>query len=162
MLKQWQTVCNAVQDLIGLGFELSTSGHNSKYCSLVICKFAQCTHGRRQRGAGRGAAAPSWIFKHGTNIVHRGLKVLFSAVFCYFGRFFRCSPGRGQIVLFFGIFLLIFGLFFVGSPAPGKFSADALECTVHQNKNSAIARTFNACLINVHSSVFIDSTDMSL
>jgi len=40
MLKWWQTVCNAVQDLIGLGFDLSTSGYNSKYCSSVICKLA--------------------------------------------------------------------------------------------------------------------------
>jgi len=45
---------------------------------------------------------PIWIFKHGTNIVDRGLKVLFSA-----------------------FFLLFFGLFSV-APPPGKFSADAL------------------------------------
>jgi len=27
------------------------------------------------------------------------------------------------------------------------------QCTVHQNKNNAIARIFNACLINVYGSV---------
>jgi len=40
-------------------------------------------HGRRQR-EGR---APPWIFKHGTNIVDKVLKVLFSAFFCYFSVF---------------------------------------------------------------------------
>jgi len=47
--------------------------------------------GRRQRGA--GGPWPPWIFKHGTNIVDRGLKVLF-----------------------FGLSLLFFGLFSVGPP----------------------------------------------
>jgi len=42
MLKRWRTVCNAMQDLIGLGFELSTKGYHSKYCISVICKLAQC------------------------------------------------------------------------------------------------------------------------
>jgi len=47
--------------------------------------------GRRQQGA-----VPSWIFKHGTNIVDRGLKVLFSGLFCYFSVFFSIDPpGRG-------------------------------------------------------------------
>jgi len=42
-------------------------------------------------GAGsRGPCSPQ-IFKHGTNIINRGLKVLFSAFFCYF---FRCPPPR--------------------------------------------------------------------
>jgi len=43
MLKLWRTVCNAVQNLTGLGFELSTSGYNSKYCSLIIYKLEHCT-----------------------------------------------------------------------------------------------------------------------
>jgi len=29
-----------------------------------------------------------WIFKHGTNIVDGGLKVLFFGLFCYFSSFF--------------------------------------------------------------------------
>jgi len=55
-------------------------------------------HGRRQRG--QGGVAP-WIFKHGTNIVDRVLKVLFFGLFCYFSVFFSLPPS-------------------------GKFSADAL------------------------------------
>jgi len=47
------------------------------------------------------AVVPSWIFKHGTNIVDKGLKVLF-----------------------FGFFLLFSGLFSVDPPE--RFSADAL------------------------------------
>jgi len=43
MLKRWRTICNAVQDLTGLGFKLSTSGYSSKYSSSVIYKLAQCT-----------------------------------------------------------------------------------------------------------------------
>jgi len=62
-----------------------------------------CGHGRRQRGA--GGRAPPWIFKYGTNIVDRGLKVLF-----------------------FDLFLLFFDLFFIWPPPPGKFSADAFGC----------------------------------
>jgi len=50
----------------------------------------------------QGGRAPPWIFKHGTNIVDKDLKVLF-----------------------FGLFLLTFGLFSV-APPPGKFSADVL------------------------------------
>jgi len=58
--------------------------------------------------------APPWLFKHGTNIVDRGLKVLFFGHFFaifglfyyFFGLFFRCSlpSWKRQIVLFFGIF----------------------------------------------------------
>jgi len=33
---------------------------------------------------GRGGRAPPWIFKHGTNIVDRGLKVLFFGLFSVF------------------------------------------------------------------------------
>jgi len=79
-----------------------------------------------------GGRGPPWfkIFIHVTNVVDRGLKVLFSVFFCYYLVFFRCSlPGRGLIVLFFGLFA-IFGLFSVApSPShpPGNFSADALE-----------------------------------
>jgi len=47
-------------------------------------------HGRRQRGAG-GRGSP-WIFKHGTNIVDRGLKVLFFGLVLLFSVFFRCPP----------------------------------------------------------------------
>jgi len=45
-------------------------------------------------------APPPWIFIHGTNIVDRGLKVLFFGVF----------------KLFFGAYQLFFGLFSVAPP----------------------------------------------
>jgi len=67
---------------------------------------------------GMGAVHGLWIFIHGTNIVDRGLKVLFFGVFCYFS--VATSPGRGLIVLFFG-------LFSVAPPLPpGNFSAGAI------------------------------------
>jgi len=48
------------------------------------------THRRRQRGTGGRA---SWIFMHGTNIVHRGLILLFFGLFCYFSVIdFRWHP----------------------------------------------------------------------
>jgi len=53
-------------------------------------------------GQGGGGVVHPWIFIHGTNVVDRGLKVLF-----------------------FGQFLLFFGLFSVAPP--GNFSADTLE-----------------------------------
>jgi len=40
----------------------------------------QSKHGRRQRGAG-GSRGPPLDFQHGTNIVDRGLKVLFFGLF---------------------------------------------------------------------------------
>jgi len=49
-------------------------------------------------GVGRGGRGPCppWIFIHGTNIVDRGLKVLFSAFFAIFLFFFPLlPPGRG-------------------------------------------------------------------
>jgi len=57
-------------------------------------------------GQGVPCPPPPWIFIHGTNIVDRGLKVLF-----------------------FGLFLLFFGLFAV-APPPEKFSTDALGSRV--------------------------------
>jgi len=52
-------------------------------------------HGRRQRGA-RGPCLPR-IFKHGANIVDRGLKVLFFDLFCYFRSFFPLPPSPWKI-----------------------------------------------------------------
>jgi len=43
-------------------------------------------HGCQQWGG--GGRGPQWIFKHGTNIVDRGLEVLFFSLFCYFSVFF--------------------------------------------------------------------------
>jgi len=67
--------------------------------------FCYYKHGRRQPR----------IFKHGTNIVKRGLKVLFSAFFCYFSVFFPLVPHWKRLnSAIFQYFLLIFGLFSVG------------------------------------------------
>jgi len=44
-------------------------------------------------GGGQGGHAPPWIFIHGTNIVNRGLKILFfGAFFAIFWSFFRWTP----------------------------------------------------------------------
>jgi len=62
-----------------------------KVTYLEIKKCTPC-HGRRQREAeGRGSPLD---FIHGTNIVYKGLKVLFFGVFflLFFGPFFRCPP----------------------------------------------------------------------
>jgi len=66
-----------------------------------------------------GSVAPM-DFIRGTNIVDKGLIVLF------FGLFPVASPPLEEdlIVLFFGIFLVLFGLFPLAPP--GNFSADAL------------------------------------
>jgi len=53
-----------------------------------------CKHGRRQRGGKGAMSSLPWIFIHGTDIVDRGLNVLF------------------------------FGIFFVALSPPGNFSAD--------------------------------------
>jgi len=41
---------------------------------------------------GRGTVPPPWIFIHKTDIVDRGLKVLFLGLFCYFSIFFPLAP----------------------------------------------------------------------
>jgi len=83
----------------------------------------------RYMGVGsRGGACPPWIFKRNTNIVDRGLKVLFSNFFCYFSVFFRRPPPLEQAKwCYFSVFFANFrSFFFVASPSLEKFSADAL------------------------------------
>jgi len=56
---------------------------------------------------------PPWIFIHGTNIVNRGLKVLFfSVILLFFQSFFRCPPPslKEANIAIFGVFLLFFDL----------------------------------------------------
>jgi len=50
----------------------------------------KCVHGRRKREAGGGRGPSPWIFKHGTNIVDRGLKV--RPYFAIFRSFFVALP----------------------------------------------------------------------
>jgi len=66
---------------------------------------------------------PPWIFKHGTNIVNRRLKVLFFGLFLLFFGLFSAAPLKRLNSTFFRYFLLIFSLF---SLAP----ADAFEANV--------------------------------
>jgi len=63
-------------------------------------------------GSGGCVSWPPWIFIHGTDIVDRGLIVLFFSLFSV------GPPGRGLIVLFFGLFSV--------APSPGNFFTDAL------------------------------------
>jgi len=42
--------------------------------------------------AGGRGAVPPWIFKHGTNIVDRSLKMLFFGLFCYFSVSLSVAP----------------------------------------------------------------------
>jgi len=75
---------------------------------------------------GQGGMTPL-IFIHDTDIVDRGLIMLFFGGI-FFRSFFHYPPGRGLIVLIFGIFSLFFGPSFL--PPPGNFFVDALDCTV--------------------------------
>jgi len=67
-------------------------------------------HGHRQRGAG----PPPWIFMHGTNVVDRGLKVLFSVFLLFFGLFPLALFWKRLNSAVFQSFLVFFGLFSVG------------------------------------------------
>jgi len=77
-------------------------------------------HGRRHRGA--GGPWPPWIFKHGTNIVGRGLKVLFFDLFLlFFDLFFRCPPPPMEEASdIFRYFLLLFVFFSFVLPLSSK------------------------------------------
>jgi len=75
---------------------------------------------------GQEGRAPPWIFKHGTNIVDRGVKVLIFGLFLlFFGIFSVALPPRKRLNS--AIFLYFFGLFSVALTHPGKFSADPLD-----------------------------------
>jgi len=63
---------------------------------------------------------PSWIFIHETDIIDRGLKVLFSVVSVFFP-----LPSAWK-----KLNTAIFGLFSVAYPPPGNFSADALVAII--------------------------------
>jgi len=79
-----------------------------------------------------GCAPPPQIFKHGTNIVDKGLKVLFFGLFCYFRAFFPLSlpVKETKSAIFRSFFFVNFRSFFRCSPLPwsypvGKRSATA-------------------------------------
>jgi len=69
-----------------------------------------------------GGQGGVWIFILGTNIVERGLKVLF------FGLFPLPPPQKKRLnSAIFGL-ICCFSFFFRWPPPPGNFSADALGC----------------------------------
>jgi len=81
-------------------------------------------------GSGRQwvRAPPPWIFIHDTDIVDRGLKVLFFGLFSVFPLCKRLKSAA-------------FGLFSVG--LPGNFSADALGCEYQLLKSFGLNRQEN-------------------
>jgi len=78
---------------------------------LIFFHYFNCMkiHGRRQRGA--GGPCPLWIFIHGTNIVNRGLKMLFFGILLVFGLFSvpppPPPPGAGNSFFFFFFFFFL-------------------------------------------------------
>jgi len=69
---------------------------------------------------------PLWIFIHGTDIVNRGLIVLFFVFFSIFRSFFRLPPLPPWKRLNSAIFRFFF-CYPPLAPTPGNFSADALD-----------------------------------
>jgi len=61
-----------------------------------IIVLAYCTHGHRQQGARSRTPLPCQIFKHGTNIVDRGLeaRAIFPPFFAIFRSFIVALPPR--------------------------------------------------------------------
>jgi len=75
-------------------------------------------------GVGSGGVPPPRTFIHDTNIVDRGLKVLFFGIFLLFFRSFFSLA----LPLWKRLNSAIFRYFFRYPPlSPGKFSADALD-----------------------------------
>jgi len=69
-------------------------GQNMQKNALFLLKNCK-NHpvlGANSRGQGRAMPPTPWIFIHGTNIVDRGVKILFSAFFAIFRSFFGCPP----------------------------------------------------------------------
>jgi len=101
--------------------------HEQKWNLMLELKYT--VHGHGQQGGKPCPPGFSFMVQNicSTDIVDRGLIVLFLGRFCYFSVFISvASPhGRGLILLFF-VFLLYFGLFSVAPPLE-NFSADALD-----------------------------------
>jgi len=87
---------------------------------------------------GQGGVPPTWIFVHGTNLVNKGIVLFFGFFLLFFGLFFLAPhpPKKGIIVLLFSLFYY-FGVFVFVAIPPGNFSADALVSIYkysHHNK----------------------------
>jgi len=61
--------------------QLISSGRGANFYSSEWADFVRGV-GMGVGSGGQGSRGPPWIFKHGTNIVDRGLKVLFFGIFC--------------------------------------------------------------------------------
>jgi len=81
--------CRALYKHISLDYHMW--GFNSELVYLQSNKLIPHDHGGRQRGTGRPCPPPPWIFIHDTDIVDRGLIVLFSVLFAIF-RYFSVAP----------------------------------------------------------------------
>jgi len=79
---------------------------NMRGAESVISLFFVFSEDQGCMGVGRGGRGSPWIFIH-DNTIDRGLIVLFSVFLLFFGLFSVAPlPGRGLIVLFFGIFFV--------------------------------------------------------
>jgi len=88
-------------------------------------------------GWGEGAW-PSWIFKHSTNIVDRGLNVVFFALFLLFSAFFTIFLVFFPLVsledansTIFRYFLLIFGHFSLPSLLKNFLPMPLTKCSIN-------------------------------
>jgi len=126
------------------GRNFSYNRINVEFCLLSRMKyrhkgFESVNIGVGMRWAGRAVASlgygPPWYKYstniHGTNIVDRGLKVLFSAFFGIFWYFFRCSLLWKRLNSAILYFLLIFGIFFPLPPLE-NFLPTPLSVNAHK------------------------------
>jgi len=104
------------QQLTQCHFSFQYTVHNLRTKQFITYIDVHYVHRR-----GRGGVAPPRIFINGTNIVDRGLKVLFFGLLLFFGIFFRCPHSRKRLnSAIFRYFLLNFRYFFHCSPSPWK------------------------------------------
>jgi len=108
-------------------------------------------------GSGGRGPWPPWIFKRDTNIVDRGLKVLFFGLFCFISVFFFIAPSLKWLnSAIFRYFLLIFSLFSVVPPS-GKFSAEALALNVSLMTLHLLIVRLTYCIRRSLCGMFIDN-----
>jgi len=90
---------------------------------------------------GRGAWPPLDFYSWHKYSKYRIKSAIFRCFFAIFGLFSVSPPGRGLIVLFFGLFCY-FLVFFLLPPPPGNFSADALESKKYAPTYPTLLRLF--------------------
>jgi len=110
LLKVFNAACKHSTRLAGRSFATSGSLMGALWDRLNLSRSTSVLGSLGNTGVGSGPVPP-WIFKHGRNIVDRGLKVLFSACFDIFRSFFRSPPWK-RLNRAIQYFLLIFSIFF--------------------------------------------------